>query len=199
MKLTTRYNDAFVFAADLHREQFRKDTRIPYLSHVMAASTLVLEYGGDEDQAIAALLHDSIEDQGYCYTGGVAALRKEINRRYGAEVLAIVEACTDSDTQPKPPWRKRKEAYIVHMAGAPLPVLRVSAADKLHNARCILADYRQIGESLWERFSADREQVLWYYRSLIDAFRDAGAPVGLVDELEHTVREVEGLCQEHGR
>ncbi len=198
MKLTTRYNDAFVFAADLHREQFRKDTRIPYLSHVMAASTLVLEYGGDENQAIAALLHDSIEDQGYCYTGGVAALREEIDRRYGAEVLAIVEACTDSDTQPKPPWRERKEAYIVHMAGAPLPVLRVSAADKLHNARCILADYRQIGESLWERFSADREQVLWYYRSLIDAFRDAGAPVGLVDELEHTVREVEGLCQEYG-
>lgn len=193
MNLTPRYQDAFVFAADLHREQFRKDTGIPYLSHLMAASSLVLEHGGDEHQAIAALLHDSIEDQGHGYSGGVQALRQEIERRYGATVLAIVEACTDADSEPKPPWRQRKEAYIEHLQGAPLAVLRVSAADKLHNARSILTDYRRIGEPLWERFSADREQVLWYYRSLLGAFRSAGAPVGLVDELDHTLRAIEHL------
>jgi len=197
MKLTARYNDAFTFAAELHREQYRKDTGIPYLSHLMAASALVLEHGGDEDQAIAALLHDSIEDQGHSYIGGVTALRQDIERRYGETVLAIVEACTDADSQPKPPWRQRKEAYISHLETAPLPVLRVSAADKLHNARSILADYRMVGEALWNRFSADREQVLWYYQSLLDAFIHAGAPVGLVNELQHTLGEVERLCQEN--
>jgi (p)ppGpp synthase/HD superfamily hydrolase len=190
-----RYDDAMGFAAELHRDQFRKGGRVPYLSHLLATSALVMEYGGDEDQVIAALLHDAIEDQGHRYDGGTAALRREIRRRYGPAVLAIVEACSDADTHPKPPWRARKERYIDHLATAPLPVLRVSCADKLHNARCILADYRQIGDALWERFHADRDQVLWYYRALADAFRAGAAPVGLVDELEHAVSEVERLCR----
>jgi len=194
MCLNARYDDALQFTAALHREQTRKGSGIPYLSHLLATSALVMEYGGDEDQAIAALLHDAIEDQAEHYPGGVAALRQEIQRRYGASVLSIVEACTDADTFPKPPWRQRKEAYIDHLATAPLPVLRVSCADKLHNARCILADYRQVGEGLWDRFHAERDQVLWYYRSLADGFGGAGAPVGLVGELGHTVREIERLC-----
>jgi (p)ppGpp synthase/HD superfamily hydrolase len=186
---------AFAFAAELHEKQYRKDSGIPYLSHLMAASSLVLEHGGDEDQAIAALLHDALEDQGDSYPGGVEGLRREIERRFGAGVILIVEGCTDSDTLPKPPWRARKEAYIAHLATAPTEVLRVSAADKLHNARSILSDYREIGDVLWNRFTADREQVLWYYRSLVEAFRDAGAPPTLLRELEHTVDALERLVE----
>jgi (p)ppGpp synthase/HD superfamily hydrolase len=196
MRLTERYDDALRFAADLHRDQRRKGGAIPYLSHLLATSTLVMEHGGDEDQAIAALLHDAIEDQGHHHVGGVAALRSAIRQRFGGAVLNIVDACTDADCHPKPPWRQRKEAYIAHLAEAPLPVLRVSCADKLHNARCILADYRQLGGALWERFNADRQQVLWYYRALTDAFRRAGAPAGLVDELDHAVSEIERLCRQ---
>jgi (p)ppGpp synthase/HD superfamily hydrolase len=196
MRLTERYDDALRFAADLHRDQRRKGGAIPYLSHLLATSTLVMEYGGDEDQAIAALLHDAIEDQGHHHAGGVAALRSAIRQHFGGAVLDIVDACTDADSHPKPPWRQRKEAYIAHLAAAPLPVLRVSCADKLHNARCILADYRQLGGALWERFNADHQQVLWYYRALTDAFRRAGAPAGLVDELDHAVSEIERLCRQ---
>ncbi len=195
MMLTTRYDDALNFTALLHRKQVRKGSGIPYLSHLLATSALVMEHGGDEDQAIAALLHDAIEDQAHHHAGGLEALRGEIEQRYGRAVLAIVEACTDADSHPKPPWRRRKEAYIAHLASVPLPVLRVSCADKLHNARCILADYRQVGEVLWERFHADREQVLWYYRTLADTFRDNTAPQGLVDELDHAVGELERLCR----
>ena len=193
--LSRKYDQALVFAAELHREQWRKGGGIPYLSHLLATSALVMEYGGDEDEAIAALLHDAIEDQGSRYPGGVDVLRQEIESRFGAAVLAIVQACSDADTEPKPPWRQRKEAYLAHLAAAPLPVLRVSCADKLHNARCILADYRQVGETLWDRFHADREQVLWYYRSLALAFHEAGAPSGLVIELRHAIREIDALCR----
>jgi len=196
LRLSERFDEAFAFAAQLHREQLRNGTGIPYLSHLMAASALVLEHGGDEDEAIAALLHDSVEDQGHRYPGGVPALREEIERRFGPAVRRIVDGCSDSDTHPKPPWRARKEAYIAHLAEAPSAVLRVSAADKLHNARAILSDYRAVGEELWQRFSADREQVLWYYRSLVEVFLRAGAPPGLLGELERVVTELESLVAE---
>ena len=192
-RLSTRFSEAFAFAAQLHQGQFRKGTDIPYLSHLMATAALVLEHGGGEEEAIAALLHDSVEDQGHLYPGGTTALRGEIERRFGSTVALIVDGCSDSDVHPKPPWRERKEAYIAHLAEAPPAVLRVSAADKLHNARAILSDYRSVGERLWERFTADRTQVLWYYRSLVEAFRQAGAPTGLLGELERVVTELERL------
>jgi GTP pyrophosphokinase len=188
-----RFADACAFALQLHQRQRRKGTPIPYVSHLLAVASLVLEHGGDEDQAIAALLHDSLEDQGQYYPGGTPALRAEIGRRFGAPVLAIVEGCTDADAIPKPPWRARKEAYLAHLPRASAGVLRVSAADKLHNARSILSDYRSLGEWLWTRFTADREQLLWYYRGLLDAFRGTDAPAGLVNELGHTLACLESL------
>jgi GTP pyrophosphokinase len=174
--LTDRYTDALTFAADAHRGQVRKGTSIPYLSHLLAVSGLVLEHGGDETEAIAGLLHDAIEDVG-------AHLREPIGERFGSDVLAIVEGCTDAEVIPKPPWQERKERYIAHLQTAPLPVLRVSAADKLHNARCILSDYRAIGPTLWQRFNATPTQIAWYYRSLADVFARCGAPARLVAEM----------------
>ncbi|MBI5830235.1 MAG: bifunctional (p)ppGpp synthetase/guanosine-3',5'-bis(diphosphate) 3'-pyrophosphohydrolase, partial [Chloroflexi bacterium] len=140
------------------------------------------------DEAIAALLHDAVEDQG----GPV--VRDEIRRRFGDNVAAIVDGCTDTDATPKPPWRARKEAYIAHIRTASPSVQLVSAADKLHNARAILLDYRQMGDSLWERFHGGREGTLWYYRAIVTAFREAGAgPARLVDELERVVADLERL------
>jgi GTP pyrophosphokinase len=120
----------------------------------MAVSALVMEYGGNEDQAIAALLHDAIEDGPKYHPGGALALRAEIREQFGAGVLDIVESCTDADAIPKPPWRERKEQYLAHLAEASDAARLVACADKLHNARCILADYRQVAEDLWGRVSA---------------------------------------------
>lgn len=180
MPLTDRYTEALAFAANAHREQVRKGTSIPYLSHLLAVSGLVLEHGGDEVEAIAGLLHDTLEDVG-------PHLREPIRERFGPDVLAIVEGCTDATSQPKPPWRARKEAYIAHLRHAPPPVLRVSAADKLHNARCILADYRAIGPALWTRFNAPPAEIGWYYAALADAFAATGTPPALVDGLVQTL------------
>lgn len=190
---TQRLGEAFAFAAELHQAQRRKGSRIPYVAHLLGVASLVLEHGGDEDQTIAALLHDALEDQGPGYPGGPAALRAAIQARFGAPVLAIVVACTDAEVHPKPPWRARKEAYLAHLAQSPAAVLRVSAADKLHNARALVTDYRSQGEVLWARFNADREQVLWYYRALLDTLGRAGAPAALVAELEHTLGALEAL------
>jgi GTP pyrophosphokinase len=185
--LSDRFADAFRYALELHRHQARKDTPIPYLSHLMSVAGLALEHGASEDEAIAALLHDAVEDQ-----GGVAT-REEIRRRFGDAVTAIVEGCTDAEVVPKPPWRARKEAYIAHVRSAPPSVRLVSSCDKLHNARSILADYRRHGEALWARFTGGRDGTLWYYRALVDAYHAAGgSPV--LDELERTVAELERLA-----
>src|SRR5262245_22598747 len=165
--LADRFSDALVWAAALHARQRRKGTGIPYVSHLLSVCALVLEDGGDEDQAIAALLHDAVEDQ-----GGRPVL-DEIRARYGDRVAGIVEACTDADTVPKPPWRERKEWYVGHIREATPEARRVSCADKLHNARTILADYRAVRETVWQRFTAGREGTLWYYRALVTAFREA--------------------------
>ncbi len=146
-------------------------------------TAIVLEHGGDEDEAIAALLHDAIEDQ------GGAATRDQIQRRFGDRVAAIVEGCTDADTMPKPPWRERKEKYIAHLATAQRSVLLVSAADKLHNARSIVDDYRQHGELLWQRFTGGRDGSLWYYREVTSALQ-ARLPGQLTDELRRAVDEL---------
>jgi (p)ppGpp synthase/HD superfamily hydrolase len=186
--LTSRFAQAFAYAAALHALQIRKGTNIPYLSHLMSVSALVLEDGGDEDEAIAGLLHDAVEDQ-----GGQATL-EEIRRRFGDKVARIVLGCTDSDAVPKPPWRERKERYVAHIRHADADVRRVSSADKLHNARSILADYRVTGDALWSRFTAGKDEMLWYYRSLISGFRAAGGS-RLVDQLDLVVSELERLSK----
>ena len=185
--LSDRFGEALAYASRLHRHQRRKGTNIPYISHLLAVSAIVLEHGGGEDEAIAALLHDAIEDQ------GGAATREEIRRRFGDRVTEIVDGCTDAETIPKPPWRERKEAYIAHVALADESVRLVSAADKLHNARSILADYRQIGDALWPRFTGRKDGTLWYYRSLVEAFRPRAHP-RLVAELDRVVTEMERLA-----
>ena len=187
MILTERFEEALAFAARLHNAQVRKGTGIPYVSHLLAVASLALEHGADEDEAIAALLHDAVEDQ-----GGDAA-RQEIRRRFGERVAAIVDGCTDAETTPKPPWRERKERYVAHVADAPPSVRLVSAADKLHNARAILADLRTTGDAVWGRFKGGKEGTLWYYRSLVEAFRAHGA-TPLVEELARTVAEIERLA-----
>ncbi len=185
--LSRRFDEALSVASELHRAQLRKGTRVPYLAHLLAVASIALEYGADEDQAIAALLHDAVEDQGGADTLGL------IRARFGEQVALIVSGCTDTDAVPKPPWRARKEAYVVHLSGAPPAVCLVSAADKLHNARAILADYRIHGDALWERFSGGKDGTLWYYRSLVEAFRGR-VPEGLHDELARVVEDLGALA-----
>jgi GTP pyrophosphokinase len=186
--LSDKFSEALELAAEMHRDQYRKGTPIPYVSHLLAVAAIVLEHGGSENEAIAALLHDAIED-----AGGDTA-RQEIRRRFGGEVVAIVDGCTDAETVPKPPWEERKRAYVAHLAEAPPSVLLVSAADKLHNARSITADYRVLGEELWSRFNGGREGTLWYYRELADKFNEL-APSLLSRELARTVTELEDLTK----
>jgi GTP pyrophosphokinase len=186
--LTSRFEDALIYATRLHAAQVRKATAVPYVAHLLGVAAIVLENGGDEDEAIAALLHDAVEDQ------GGAATREEIRRRFGERVTAIVDGCTDTDVTPKPPWRARKEAYIAHVRHADRSVRLVSAADKLYNVRSLARDYRQLGEELWARFNGGRDGTLWYYRGLVDAFRAAGS-TPLVEELARTVDELESLAR----
>src|SRR5262249_43734156 len=159
-----------------HSGQMRKASGIPYIAHLLGVASIALEYGANEDEAIGALLHDAAED-----AGGRGRL-EDIRLRFGDAVAAIVEGWTHTVQTPKPEWRKRKEDYIAHVAMASPSVRLVSAADKLHNARAILRDYRRIGEELWPRFNGGREGTLWYYRELVKAFRQAGTNE-LVEEL----------------
>lgn len=184
--LSKRFTDALTFATQLHANQTRKGGKVPYIAHLLGVASIALEHGANEDEAIAALLHDAIEDQ------GGAATREEIRRRFGDTVTEIVDGCTDSDTTPKPPWRQRKEAYIAHIPKASTSVLLVSASDKLYNARSILNDYRLIGENVWERFHGGKDGTLWYYRAALEAFRSTGS-TPLFDELERVVSELESL------
>jgi (p)ppGpp synthase/HD superfamily hydrolase len=163
----------------------RKGTSIPYLAHVLAVTALVLEDGGDEDEAIAGLLHDVLEDQPGRVTRG------DIGRRFGERVAQIVEECSvDGEGLT---WRERKERYIDRMRQATSSVRRVSLADKVHNARAILADFRQIGEAVWSRFNASKDEVFWYYRALLVAYRVKGTGF-LLEELERTVAELTDLA-----
>ena len=163
--LGPRLQRAFRYAAEQHAGQTRKQTAVPYLSHLMAVASLVLEAGGDEDLAIAALLHDVVED-----CGGMPRLR-EIRKQFGPRVARIVEGCTDSFGEPKPEWIERKKDYLREVKHADAETRLVSASDKLHNVRTILADYRQDGEAIWARFSGKKEGTLWYYRALSDEFQ----------------------------
>ena len=165
--LTDRFERAVLYAIDLHRSQVRKGASIPYVTHLFAVCSLVLEDAGSEDEAIAALLHDGPEDQ-----GGVDVL-DEIRSRFGADVAALVEGLSDAMPVPgeeKAPWRERKETYLRHLTEAPASVLRVSLADKLHNARSILLDFQADGEAAWSRFNAGREDQAWSYGELLAIF-----------------------------
>jgi (p)ppGpp synthase/HD superfamily hydrolase len=185
--LGQRFNDAFLYAADKHATQKRKKTDVPYISHLMAVAALVLEAGGGEDEAVAALLHDVVED-----CGGHPVL-DEIRSRFGNQVAEIVDGCTDAYTIPKPPWKARKLEYLDHLREAGDGVRLVSAADKLHNVRTILADFRKDGDSVWERFSGRRDGTLWYYRAVLDVLRE-GKPNRLIEELQRVVTELETLA-----
>jgi (p)ppGpp synthase/HD superfamily hydrolase len=183
--LTTRFELALLYAHALHASQVRKASGIPYIAHLLSVAALVLEDGGDEDEVIAALLHDSIEDQD--------VTRAELEARFGPHVADIVAGCTDADVKPKPPWRQRKEQYLAHLAHAAPGVLRVSLADKLHNARTILTDYRRLGDAVWERFKGRKDGTLWYYRELVRIYRERSASPH-VEELARVVAELERLA-----
>ncbi|MGH3105713.1 MAG: HD domain-containing protein [Rubrobacteraceae bacterium] len=181
-----RLGEAVSYATRAHRDQRRKGTQVPYVTHLLAVAAIVGENGGTEDEVVAALLHDAPEDQ-----GGEARL-EDIRQRFGEEVAGIVAGNTDTFEDPKPPWRERKERYVARIAHEPESVRLVSAADKLHNARSILADLRSSGDELWQRFNGGKEGTLWYYRALVEAFEIAGSnPV--VEELDRVVTEMERL------
>jgi (p)ppGpp synthase/HD superfamily hydrolase len=183
--LTGRFEHALALACDVHKGQLRKGTAIPYVSHLLAVAGIVLEHGGGEDEAIAALLHDSVEDR------GGEKLLAEIEVQFGKPVAEIVAGCSDSfDPDNKPDWLVRKQCYLAQLAKAPVSVRLVSAADKLHNARSIVADHRQIGDRLWSRFNADKTLQRWYYQSLVDVFRKTDTCPSLLDELERAVSEL---------
>jgi (p)ppGpp synthase/HD superfamily hydrolase len=186
-KLSPRFERAFLYANRKHAGQTRKGGNTPYIAHLLGVTSLVLEAGGDEDHAIAALLHDVVED---C---GGPPLIKEIRRRFGARVARIVDGCTDPETTPDAPWREQKQKYIEHLRAANADTFLVASADKVNNARSILTDYREVGEPIWERFRGKREGTLWYYRALVEEFRRR-PPSRLVRELERVVNELEALA-----
>ncbi len=183
MELTNRFEEGLRYAFHLHATQKRKGTQIPYFSHLMSVTALVLENGGDEDQAIAALLHDAVEDQ-----GGRKRL-DEIRQRFGPRVADLVDGCTDAYESPKPPWRQRKEAYLARLKNSAPDVHLVSLADKVHNARSLLDNLRQVGHSVWGRFNGGKDGTLWYYQALLAEFKQI-QPGGLTDELERTVSDI---------
>jgi (p)ppGpp synthase/HD superfamily hydrolase len=184
MNLSDRFSNALAYATELHAHQRRKVSGVPYVSHLLRVAGIALGYGADEDEAIAALLHDAVEDQ------GGPRVREEIRRLFGERVVEIIDGCTDTDQDPKPPWRRRKAAYLARLKDASASVRLVSASDKLDNARSILISYRSLGESLWEKFSGGRDGVLWYYRGVADTLKQADTNP-LVDELDRVVSEIE--------
>ncbi|MFT0799732.1 HD domain-containing protein [Synechococcus sp. R5-12] len=196
-QLTQRFVQAMHYAHRWHASQTRKGTGIPYLSHLLAVAAIALEHGADEDEAIAALLHDSLEDGPHNTGEPRAQIEQQIREHFGERVLQIILGCTDTESdgsrgEPKENWKERKTAYLKHLETANASVLLVAASDKLHNARCILRDFRQLGDKLWQRFSAGKEGSLWYYRSLAEIL-GRRLPGNLSAELQELVAELQ--CQ----
>jgi (p)ppGpp synthase/HD superfamily hydrolase len=186
--LSTKFDRALQLAHDLHRRQPRKKSDVPYIAHLLAVTSIVLESGGDEDTAIAALLHDAVEDQ-----GGLPTLDR-IRREFGERVARIVYECSDADGEPKPPWRVRKEQYLQALPHKSTEALLVSFGDKIHNCRSIVRDLRQDGAPVWDRFEGRREGTLWYYRELLEKFpREPYA--SLYDEFSATVRVLNEVAE----
>lgn len=194
--LTPRFEDALAYAIDHHRGGIRKGTRIPYAAHLLAVSAIVMEMEGTEDEAIAALLHDVVED------GGGLRAAEEIRAEFGEDVAAMVLANSDSTTagSEKGPWAERKRAYVEGISTKPIGAVRVSIADKLHNARAIRRDHSRIGDELWERFTASGPQTLAYYESLVAAFERRRPELGpgaaaALDDLGRVVAELAGAAR----
>ncbi len=189
--LSSRFSEALRGAADLHAKQVRKGTKIPYIAHLLGVASIALHHGADEDEAIAALLHDAIEDAPLDL--GANWVRNWLRFRFGEGVLSIVEGCTDADVSPKPAWLARKEAYIARVPKEPASVILVSASDKLHNASAILSDFRELGDKLWKRFNLDagKAGIIGYYRGLVTAYKTAGHHPRLVRELDAVVAQIE--------
>lgn len=190
--LTQRFADALAYATLVHRNQHRKGGEsVPYIGHLLGVADLVLAAGGDEDEAIAALLHDAAEDQ-----GGEAEL-ESIAARFGGRVSSIVRECSDSlkeNKDKKEPWNLRKERYHERLrAGDDPSVLLVSAADKLNNARATWLDWRAVGPNVWERFSKPKTEQIWNYRELLQIYKAKNDPrlAAIVAELERTVDDLE--------
>lgn len=184
MELTDRFASAVALALELHHGQKRKLSGTPFIAHLFRVAGIVLEHGADEETAIAAVLHDAVEDQ-----GGPKA-RQLIRERFGDRVAGIVDECSDTDQTPKPPWRERKERYLAHLETASPAAQMISAADKLDNIRALLASYRQSGQKVWKHFRGGREGTLWYFRRVRDILQRHGSSA-LVDELARAVRELE--------
>ena len=188
MKLSPQFGKALLYAARIHGGQLRKKTKIPYIAHILGVAAIAMEYGANETEAIAALLHDAVED-----CGGAKRLR-DIERKFGKAVAKIVDGCTDTDQIPKPYWLERKKNYVAHVRHAPVSTKLVSASDKLHNIRAILMNYREEGEKLWSRFSGGKQGALWYYRALVNAFGRARRIRPLVQEIDRVLTELESLA-----
>ena len=187
MSLSSQFEQALIYAANVHATQVRKGTSIPYMAHLLGVCSIALEYGANETEAIAALLHDAVEDQ-----GGLGRL-DDIRARFGSDVAEIVMGCTDSFQTPKLPWEERKRAYLAHLPNASRPILLVSASDKLYNAQATLRDLYRVGNEIWKRFNVPREKTLWYYRALVNIYLQVG-PARLNDELGRVVAEMERVA-----
>ncbi|MGY1632242.1 HD domain-containing protein [Geodermatophilus sp. SYSU D01186] len=188
--LTERFDEALLFASRHHREQLRKGSRVPYMTHLMSVSALVMEHGGSEDQAIAALLHDAVEDAP-AGTGG--AVLAEIRSRFGDAVADIVRACSDgldADGNRSGTWPERKRPYVAGLAHKPLDALLVTAADKTHNGLCIAADVRRYGQGFWSTFNASRDELLWYYTSVERAVAERLPGSSIAEALHRAVDEL---------
>lgn len=187
--LGDRFKDALSYAATVHAGQVRKATAAPYISHLLAVCALVLEHGGTEDEAIAALLHDTLEDHPETVS------REGLCQRFGEAVAAIVQGCSDTPSDwrggQKPPWRQRKVRYLECLRREGASVVLVALADKLHNVRAILELHREIGDQVWVRFNAGLDDQLWYFRELVRAFRGSGAPPAMLRAFERAVDELE--------
>lgn len=187
--LSPKFEDALVYANRVHAGQVRKKTGSPYIGHLLGVTAIAFEFGANETEAIAALLHDAVED-----CGGEERLR-DIRAKFGDDVARIVDGCTDTMETPKPPWRERKEKYVAHLAEADADTLLVSASDKLYNVRTILTEFHRVGDEVFERFKGGKDGSLWYYRALVEAFRARAKHRDLIDELDRTVSELEKLAR----
>jgi (p)ppGpp synthase/HD superfamily hydrolase len=187
MKLSEKFEEALIYATRAHSNQRRKNTGIPFVGHILGVTAIALDYGANETEAIGALLHDTVED-----CGGAERLR-DIREKFGDDVARIVDGCTDTYEAPKPPWMERKRAYIEHLKDSDSSTRLVSASDKLHNTRAILAELRRHGTKVFDRFAGKKDGTLWYYRTLVTAFRQHGDHEDLIDELNRVVTEIEKL------
>jgi (p)ppGpp synthase/HD superfamily hydrolase len=191
MKLSEKFQEALIYAMRAHGDQMRKKTGIPFIAHILGVVAIAMEYGANETEAIAALLHDTVED-----CGGADRLR-DVREKFGDDVAGIVDGCTDTYEKPKPPWLERKRVYIEHLKESDSSTRLVSASDKLHNTRAILAELRRHGPDVFERFSGKIDGTLWYYRTLVPTFQQHGDHPDLIDELDRVVTEIEKLVREH--